>query len=179
MADTEHEERVSKSVAAKVGFVAVTGSVCAAIGVLGGILQARRTSHMDPDSLIPVANDVLGFLVVIILLTFTSWAASVYRQRYADRHWARDVFAAMTAVYVVGFLLETAVIRTWSHSWRRLALNSFTGFAVGVVAAACLVMAGLSVWMTGIWVPNRAAGGPSRGALVEGPGPSGSGDKDK
>lgn len=158
MADTTHEERVSKSVAAKVRFVAVAGSVCAAIGVLAGIMRGRRTPHMGPDSLIPVANDAFGFLVVIILLTFTSWAATVYRQRYAGRRWGRDVFVAMTVVYVVGFLLETAVIRTWSHSWGRLALNPFTGFAVGVVAAGCLVMAGLSVWMTGIWVPNRVAG---------------------
>jgi hypothetical protein len=176
-ADLERDKRVSKSVAAQVGFVAVAGSVCAAIWVLGDIVRNRRTSGMDPGSLIPVANDGLGFLVVMVLLTFTSWAANVYRQRYAGRRWARDVFVAMIAVYVVSVLLDTVVVRTWSHSWGRLGLESYTGLAVGAVAAVCLVMAGVSVWATGIWVPNRVPGRPSRGAQVKRPGPTGSGDK--
>lgn len=153
------------------------GSVCAAIWVFGDIVRSRRTSGMDPDSLIPVANDVVGFLVVMVLLTFTSWAANVYRQRYARRPWARDVFVAMLAVYVVSFLLDTAVVRTWSHSWGRLALNPFTGVAVGIVAAVCVVMAGMSVWASGIWVPNRVAGHPSPGDPAERSEPTGSRDK--
>ena len=125
----------------------------------------------------PVTNDVVGFAVVMVLLTFTSWAATVYRQRYAGRRSARNVFVAMTAVYAVSCLLGTAVVRTWSHSWGRLALNSFTGVAVGLVAAWCLLMAGVSVWAMGIWGPERVVGGPSRDAPVNGPGPTGSGDE--
>jgi hypothetical protein len=147
MTDPVRRDATARPIGSKVAFVVIAAVLWTAIIVLDNFIQSHETPAValyiwQPGSLFRL-NPALETVRNLITYGFMLCVPILYRYRYAGVAWVRDAFAAMVAIYAVGFCMLAPIYRSSHHAFWSI---SWLGLGV-VVCVLCGIFSVFWAWI--------------------------------